>query len=116
MTRATSGPFSTAEIVGTASTATPAVEVDLFSSSSIQFSIQNLNGKNYWAQTIKLVIDGNGKLGHLTSNWDFIIQILRYIKKAAAQGLPYEDKGNSQFGFSDVDWTVSPINRRSIFV
>lgn len=38
------------------------------SSNSLQLTMNKLNGKNYleWAQTVKLVIDGKGKLGHLT--------------------------------------------------
>ena len=37
-------------------------------SNSVHLTIHKLNGKNYvkWAQSIKLVIDGKGKLGHLT--------------------------------------------------
>ncbi|XP_024038874.1 uncharacterized protein LOC127898956 [Citrus sinensis] len=37
-------------------------------SSSLQLTVHKLNGKNYleWAQCVKLVIDGKGKLGHLT--------------------------------------------------
>ena len=36
--------------------------------STFQFTVEKLNGKNFleWAQSIKLVIDGNGKLGYLT--------------------------------------------------
>ena len=36
--------------------------------SSFQLTVEKLNGKNYleWAQSIKLVIDGKGKLGYLT--------------------------------------------------
>ena len=35
--------------------------------SSFQLTIRKLNGKNYleWAQSVKLAIDGRGKLGHL---------------------------------------------------
>ena len=35
--------------------------------SSFQLTIHKLNGKNYleWAQSVKLAIDGRGKLGHL---------------------------------------------------
>ena len=35
---------------------------------SFHLTIHKLNGKNYvaWAQSVKLVIDGKGKLGHLT--------------------------------------------------
>lgn len=35
---------------------------------SLQLTDHKLNGRNYleWAQTVKLVIDGKGKLGHLT--------------------------------------------------
>lgn len=36
--------------------------------STFQLSIEKLNGRNYknWAQSIKLVIDGEGKTGYLT--------------------------------------------------
>ena len=36
-------------------------------SSSFQLTVEKLNGKNFreWAQSIKLVIDGKGKLGYL---------------------------------------------------
>lgn len=39
-----------------------------FENSSFQLTVEKLNGKNYrkWAQSIKLVIDGKGKLGYLT--------------------------------------------------
>ncbi|RVW73450.1 hypothetical protein CK203_052984 [Vitis vinifera] len=39
------------------------------SSNSLQLTVNKLNGKNYLerAQTVKLVIDGKGKLGYLTS-------------------------------------------------
>ena len=39
------------------------------SNSPLYLTIEKLNGKNYreWAQAIKLVIDGKGKLGLLTS-------------------------------------------------
>lgn len=53
------------------SISTPTARVDLLSSigsGSIQLNVHRLNGKNYleWAQTMKLVIDAKGKLGHLT--------------------------------------------------
>ncbi|CAI9775408.1 unnamed protein product [Fraxinus pennsylvanica] len=36
--------------------------------SSFQLTMEKLNGKNYheWAQLIKLIVDGKGKLGYLT--------------------------------------------------
>ena len=39
-----------------------------FDNSPLHLTIEKLNGKNYreWTQAIKLVIDGNGKLGFLT--------------------------------------------------
>ena len=42
--------------------------VGAFNNSPLHLTIEKLNDKNYreWAQTIKLVIDGKGKLGHLT--------------------------------------------------
>ena len=41
---------------------------NLGNSNSFHLTIHKLNGKNYveWAQSVKLVIDGKGKLGHLT--------------------------------------------------
>ena len=40
-----------------------------FDNSPLHLTVEKLNGKNYreWAQAIKLVIDGNGKLGFLIS-------------------------------------------------
>ena len=40
-----------------------------FDNSPLHLTVEKLNGKNYkeWAQTIKLVIDGKGKLGLLTN-------------------------------------------------
>ena len=40
----------------------------LENSNFLHLTIHKLNGKNYmkWAQSIKLVIDGKGKLSHLT--------------------------------------------------
>jgi len=47
-------------------------------------------------------------------HWNAVIRILRYLKKASGQGLLYEDKGNTQvFGYCDVDWAGSPMDRRS---
>ncbi|RVX18214.1 hypothetical protein CK203_006577 [Vitis vinifera] len=42
--------------------------VGAFDNSPLHLTIEKLNGKNYreWAQAIKLVIDGKGKLGFLT--------------------------------------------------
>ena len=39
-----------------------------FDNSPLHLTIEKLNSKNYreWAQTIKLIIDGKGKLGFLT--------------------------------------------------
>ena len=39
-----------------------------FDNSPLHFIVEKLNGKNYreWAQTIKFVINGKGKLGFLT--------------------------------------------------
>nr|XP_016509659.1 PREDICTED: uncharacterized mitochondrial protein AtMg00810-like [Nicotiana tabacum] len=46
--------------------------------------------------------------------WDAVIRILRYIKKAPGQGLLYEDKGHTNnVGYSDADWAGSPSDRRS---
>lgn len=38
-----------------------------FSDSSLQITIHKLNGKNYleWSQSVRLVTDGKGKIGHL---------------------------------------------------
>ena len=43
--------------------------VGAFDNSPLHLTVEKLNGKNYreWAQAIKLVIDGKGKLGLLTS-------------------------------------------------
>ena len=43
--------------------------VDTFDNSPLHLTVKKLNGKNYreWAQAIKLVIDGKGKLGFLTN-------------------------------------------------
>ncbi|RVW74527.1 hypothetical protein CK203_053785 [Vitis vinifera] len=46
--------------------------VGAFDNSPLHLTVEKLNGKNYreWAQAIKLVIDGKGKLGFLTaSHW-----------------------------------------------
>ena len=42
--------------------------VGAFDNSPLHLTVEKLNGKNYreWAQAIKLVIDGKGKLGFLT--------------------------------------------------
>ena len=42
---------------------------DAFDNSPLHLTVEKLNGKNYreWAQAIKPVIDGKGKLGFLTS-------------------------------------------------
>ena len=39
-----------------------------FNNSPLHLAVEKLNGKNYreWAQTIKLIINGKGKLGFLT--------------------------------------------------
>ena len=49
-------------------------------SSSLQLTVHKLNGKNYleWAQCVKLVIDGKGKLGHLTSEQNQLLEILLF--------------------------------------
>lgn len=37
---------------------------------SLQLTIHGLNGKNYmeWAQSVRLIMDGKGKFGHLTGD------------------------------------------------
>ena len=42
--------------------------VGAFDNSPLHLTVEKLNGKNYreWVQSIKLVIDGKGKLGFLT--------------------------------------------------
>lgn len=57
---AESTPISSSNIEADVSTST--------ANNSLQLTAQKLNGKNYleWAQTVKLVIDGKEKLGHLT--------------------------------------------------
>ena len=39
-----------------------------FNNSPLHLAVEKLNGKNYreWAQAIKLIINGKGKLGFLT--------------------------------------------------
>ena len=46
-----------------------AEHLSVVSLNSLQLIVNKLNGKNYleWVQTVKLITDGNGKLGHLTS-------------------------------------------------
>lgn len=47
-------------------------------------------------------------------HWDAVIRILKYLKRAPAQGLLYEDRGHHQIiGYSDADWAGSPSDRRS---
>lgn len=63
-------------MVGTAKNPGPASDVmttattsdQIMTGNSLQLTAHKLNGKNYleWAQTVRLVIDGRGKLGHLT--------------------------------------------------
>ena len=49
------------------------------------------------------------------SHRDAIIRIFRYIKSTPDQGVLYENRGHTQVvGYTDVDWTGSPIDRRSI--
>ncbi|XP_031288153.1 secreted RxLR effector protein 161-like [Pistacia vera] len=48
------------------------------------------------------------------SQWDVVVQILRYIKGAQGKGLLYENRGNSHIvGYSDVDWAGSPSSKPS---
>jgi len=48
-------------------------------------------------------------------HWNGIIHILRYLKMAPRVELLYEDKGNAQiFGYCDVDWVGSLMDRRFI--
>ena len=49
--------------------AIPTSGAKIFSSNpSLQITVHKLDGSNYleWAQSVKLVIDGRGKIGHLT--------------------------------------------------
>ena len=41
---------------------------DITANASLQITVVRLNASNYleWAQSVKLVIDGKGKLGYLT--------------------------------------------------
>ena len=50
------------------STSTPVVSNLDHTSNSIQITIHRLNGRNFleWSQSVKLAIDGRGKLGYLT--------------------------------------------------
>lgn len=44
----------------------PTMSFGRFDNSSIQFTFEKINGKNYreYAQSIKLVIDGKGRVGY----------------------------------------------------
>ena len=44
-----------------------AEHLSIVSSNSLELTVNKLNGKNYleWAQTVELIIDEKGKLGHL---------------------------------------------------
>ncbi|XP_015164109.1 uncharacterized mitochondrial protein AtMg00810-like [Solanum tuberosum] len=43
-----------------------------------------------------------------------IVRILRYIKSALGKGLLFEDRGHEHIiGYTDVDWAISPFDRRS---
>ena len=47
------------------------------------------------------------------SYWDVVIRILLYVKETPSQGLLYENRSHTEIvGYSDVDWTCSPIDRR----
>ena len=50
------------------STSTPVVSNLDHTSNSIQITVHRLNGRNFleWSQSVKLAIDGRGKLGYLT--------------------------------------------------
>ena len=48
------------------------------------------------------------------SYWDAVIRIILYVKETPSQGLLYENRSHTEIvGYSDVDWTGSPIDRRS---
>ncbi|MCI24032.1 retrovirus-related Pol polyprotein from transposon TNT 1-94, partial [Trifolium medium] len=43
-----------------------------------------------------------------------VIRVLKYIKGAPGKNLIYEDKGHTRIvGYSDANWTGSPIDRQS---
>ena len=47
-------------------------------------------------------------------HWAAAVRILRYVKGTIGQGVSYENIGHTQIvGYSDVDWTGSPTDRRS---
>ena len=48
------------------------------------------------------------------TQWEVLIRIVKYLKKAPNQGIVYQDHGHMQVGaFSDVDWAMSPTVRKS---
>uniref|UniRef100_A0A3Q7ITD9 Reverse transcriptase Ty1/copia-type domain-containing protein n=1 Tax=Solanum lycopersicum TaxID=4081 RepID=A0A3Q7ITD9_SOLLC len=52
----------------------------------------------------------------LSSHWEAIVRILRYIKSAPGKGLLYEDQGHEHITrYTDVDWAGSLSDRRSTF-
>ena len=75
-------------------------------SSSLQLTVHKLNGKNYleWAQCVKLVIDGKGKLGHLTGE----------VTKPAAgdPSLPTWRSANSMV----IAWLINSIGRSQLTI
>lgn len=62
-------PSTSSEVTDEATTeVTKKMSPNESENSSFQFSVEKFNGSNFleWAQSIKLVIDGKGKLGYLT--------------------------------------------------
>ena len=55
---------------GNETVSSPIISDSLSMGTNLQLVIQKLNGKNYveWAQSVKLALDGKGKLGYLTGD------------------------------------------------
>ncbi|XP_006589216.1 uncharacterized protein [Glycine max] len=55
---------------GNETVSSPIISDSLSIGTNLQLVIQKLNGKNYveWAQSVKLALDGKGKLGYLTGD------------------------------------------------
>ena len=66
MTRATKSGSSAGGAIDEVES-NPITPMSSFDMSHLQITVHKLNGKNYfaWAQFVKLIIDGKGKLGYL---------------------------------------------------
>lgn len=71
MTGATSSPSSTATDPSPNSTPGPSTSAELISQNQpLPITVHKLHGKNYleWAQSVKLIMEGRGKLGYLNGD------------------------------------------------